>query len=229
MIATTIIISRGEEDVYSDELAGMCAELGGVQVLLTPHLYHLPEESLVWAELQSLRGSIIVVTTLHPRPAAWLLRRHGLAVGEPRIFNSNAFESARACFEAIRATLEPPPDAQSAVPVRELDDPVGQRWYPVLDKSRCVECGHCLQFCLFGVYAPGEKSDVQVTNPDRCKPGCPACSRICPYGAIIFPLYAKNEAIAGAPGLFMTPDPAARKLFYLRTRAALPVMRADRQ
>ncbi len=223
MLFTTIIISRSGDDDFSDELAKLCAALGGVQVLLIPHLYHLSEESPLWAELPLLSGNIVVVAALYPRPAAWLLRRHGVEVDERHIFNSNTFDSARSCFAAIHALLALPLDAQAAVPVRDLDEPVGPRWYPVLDKSRCVDCGHCLQFCLFGVYTPGEGGQVQVTYPDRCKPGCPACSRICPHGAIIFPLYAKNEAIAGAPGLLMTPDPAARKLYYLRTKQPCPL------
>src|SRR5260370_29978985 len=35
-------------------------------------------------------------------------------------------------------------------------------------------------------------------NQDNCKRGCPACSRVCPEHAIIFPDY-KTPAIAGAP------------------------------
>src|SRR5207302_6046724 len=35
-------------------------------------------------------------------------------------------------------------------------------------------------------------------NQDNCKRGCPACSRVCPEHAIMFPDY-KTPAIAGAP------------------------------
>ena len=28
-----------------------------------------------------------------------------------------------------------------------------------------------------------------MASPDNCKPGCPACARICPKSAIIFPKY----------------------------------------
>src|SRR4029077_7187755 len=35
-------------------------------------------------------------------------------------------------------------------------------------------------------------------NQDQCKRGCPACSRVCPEHAIMFPDY-KTPAIAGAP------------------------------
>jgi hypothetical protein len=39
----------------------------------------------------------------------------------------------------------------------------------------------------------------------------------------MFPLYVRDEAIAGAPGQFPKPDAAARKMFYLRTGATCPV------
>ena len=106
--------------------------------------------------------------------------------------------------------------------VREMTAEYGERWYPLIDQSRCVNCHHCLQFCLFGVYELDAEGKVCATNPDSCKPGCPACSRICPEGAIIFPLYERDPAIAGAPGLFMTPDLAARKMFYTRTKKPCP-------
>ena len=68
----------------------------------------------------------------------------------------------------------------------------------MLDGSRCVNCQHCLQFCLFGVYTLDAQGNVAVSRPDQCKPGCPACSRVCPQGAIMFPLYERDAAIAGA-------------------------------
>jgi len=64
---------------------------------------------------------------------------------------------------------------------------------------------------------------VRVGIPDNCKTGCPACSRICPAGAIMFPIYAKDAAIAGAPGLLMSPDADAKRMFYMRTGAPCAV------
>ena len=70
-------------------------------------------------------------------------------------------------------------------------------WYPVIDHARCTQCGQCSDFCLFGVY---ERSDgqVKVINPRGCKNNCPACARICPSTAIIFPKYAHGGAIGGS-------------------------------
>ena len=75
--------------------------------------------------------------------------------------------------------------------------PAGRRWYPVIDYSRCTNCMECLDFCLFGVYSTNSLEQIFVENQDQCKKGCPACSRVCPEQAIIFPEY-KSAAIAGA-------------------------------
>jgi len=73
------------------------------------------------------------------------------------------------------------------------------RWYPVIDYNRCTNCLECIDFCLFGVYGIDHKERILVENQDNCKRGCPACSRVCPVNAIIFPEH-KTPAIAGAPG-----------------------------
>ncbi|MBY0525841.1 MAG: ferredoxin family protein [Gemmataceae bacterium] len=80
----------------------------------------------------------------------------------------------------------------------ELLKQPGRRWYPVIDYSRCTNCMECIDFCLFGVYGVDKLDRILVENQDNCKRGCPACSRVCPEQAIIFPDY-KTPAIAGAP------------------------------
>ena len=62
-------------------------------------------------------------------------------------------------------------------------------WFPVIDYDRCTNCMQCLSFCLFGVYGVDEEKHIQVQNQDQCKTLCPACSRVCPEAAIIFPKY----------------------------------------
>lgn len=59
-------------------------------------------------------------------------------------------------------------------------------WYPVIDAARCKACRQCLGFCLFGVYTEAA-GRVAVAHPQRCKTNCPACARICPEAALIFP------------------------------------------
>jgi NAD-dependent dihydropyrimidine dehydrogenase PreA subunit len=75
-------------------------------------------------------------------------------------------------------------------------DPDWPSWYPVIDYSRCTDCGQCADFCLFGVHE--KKGRVTVSNPRNCKNNCPACARICPVTAIIFPKYKNGGAVGGS-------------------------------
>ena len=70
-------------------------------------------------------------------------------------------------------------------------------WYPVIDYKRCNNCMQCADFCLFGVYSK-TGSQVKVVNPQGCKNNCPACARICPNVAIIFPKYSAGGPISGS-------------------------------
>ncbi|MGH7201816.1 MAG: ATP-binding protein [Planctomycetaceae bacterium] len=80
-----------------------------------------------------------------------------------------------------------------------LPEPTKRRWYPVIDYSRCTNCMECIDFCLFGVYGVDQQDMILVEQQDNCKKGCPACSRVCPANAIIFPGH-KEPGIAGANG-----------------------------
>jgi Pyruvate/2-oxoacid:ferredoxin oxidoreductase delta subunit len=62
-------------------------------------------------------------------------------------------------------------------------------WFPVIDYQRCTNCMQCLSFCLFEVYGTSAAGKIQVRNQDHCKTDCPACSRVCPEVAILFPKY----------------------------------------
>lgn len=69
-------------------------------------------------------------------------------------------------------------------------------WFPVVDYDLCSACMQCLSFCLFGVYDVDDDGKLAALNPEKCKTNCPACARVCPDGAIIFPKYA-SEPING--------------------------------
>jgi NAD-dependent dihydropyrimidine dehydrogenase PreA subunit len=62
-------------------------------------------------------------------------------------------------------------------------------WFPVIDYQRCTNCMQCLSFCLFDVYGVSADQKIQVQNQNNCKTECPACSRVCPEVAIMFPKY----------------------------------------
>ena len=94
--------------------------------------------------------------------------------------------------------------AQSAAPasapqsaVNRIEESGGRRWYPVIDYDRCTNCMECIDFCLFGVYGVDRIDTILVEQPDNCRKGCPACSRVCPENAIMFPQH-KTPAIAGS-------------------------------
>ena len=75
---------------------------------------------------------------------------------------------------------------------RPMNQPgVWKPWFPVIDYSRCTNCMQCLSFCLFDVYGVNE-GKIAVQNNDNCKTNCPACSRVCPEVAIMFPKYASG-------------------------------------
>lgn len=79
----------------------------------------------------------------------------------------------------------------------QVEETTSRRWYPVIDFDRCTNCMECVDFCLFGVYGLDGAETILVEQPDNCRKGCPACSRVCPENAIIFPQH-KAPAIAGA-------------------------------
>ncbi len=165
---------------------------------------------------------------LHPRPIRWLLHRHQITVAESQILDLRTFADADSAISAVMqiaagtAGADDSAGRHSTMRLERLRAPTRPRWYPVIDATRCINCQHCLQFCLFGVYELDAGGKVEVRQPDQCKPGCPACARICPQSAIMFPLYEKDAAIAGAPGQYVALDAAARRMFYARTQQPCP-------
>lgn len=83
--------------------------------------------------------------------------------------------------EAFAATIESQVNAAASAPWKP--------WFPVIDYSRCTNCMQCLSFCLFDVYGVSQDRKIQVQNQNNCKTDCPACSRVCPEVAIMFPKY----------------------------------------
>jgi Pyruvate/2-oxoacid:ferredoxin oxidoreductase delta subunit len=98
-----------------------------------------------------------------------------------------ALESASLAAETANGSAS---DRVGAL-TRELEQPAAggwKPWFPVIDYTRCTNCMQCLSFCLFDVYGVKD-GKIQVQNQDHCKTDCPACSRVCPEVAIMFPKY----------------------------------------
>lgn len=146
--------------------------------------------------------SAVSIVACHSRAVRWLFHAGGAPLDPERVkfFNLRGAGNEE-ILEALRHRHSPDGAGGDAFDVPS--EPLGLKsdwppWFPVIDYDRCVNCGKCLDFCLFNVYARSAPNGViKVANPKGCKNLCPACSRICPKTAIIFPKL-KEALINGA-------------------------------
>lgn len=122
------------------------------------------------------KGSVVAC---HARAVAALFRRQGLEV--PRILDLRGGN-----LDEILDALGLEKVEEGPAPSTPPFEGDWHAWFPVIDGDRCSQCGQCIDFCLFGVYARRE-GRVTVVQPEACKTDCPACARTCPEGAIVFP------------------------------------------
>jgi Pyruvate/2-oxoacid:ferredoxin oxidoreductase delta subunit len=143
--------------------------------------------------LAALLDRGFAVTRVHDRKPVTALPRDFLLVlgrftAEPPRFDGEA--ALR--FQQIEAM-----DSEAVVKAAEellastgaMKSGAWKPWFPVIDYGRCTNCMQCLSFCLFDVYGVSAAGKIQVRNQDNCKTDCPACSRVCPEVAIMFPKY----------------------------------------
>jgi NAD-dependent dihydropyrimidine dehydrogenase PreA subunit len=153
-----------------------------------------------WAQSPAL-----AVVACFPRAIRWLFHAAGAPSlnGQVRFFNMRTQTPEEITRELMMddglSMIEKKSDSsfanhQSSI-INHPSDWVP--WFPVIDYDRCRNCQQCLNFCLFGVYALSEAGRVEVQKPSGCKTNCPACARMCPQQAIIFPKYA-DPPINGA-------------------------------
>ena len=144
----------------------------------------------------------VLIAACFPRAVRWLFSAAGaqLPVDRTEIVNMRNGCGEHALGD-IAAWLEKRGhSAFSPVSSPVSSDSDWAPWFPVIDYERCTGCMQCLSFCLFGVFdrASDEGGNrVTVGRPANCKTNCPACARVCPAGAIIFPKY-KDSPINGA-------------------------------
>ncbi len=181
---------RRLEDAAAQRLAD-----AGLETLLAPHAYHLtPDHEAVRLLLE--RGEPFAAAAwMSPRALRWTLSALGLP-NPTQCYDLRTFDSPDAFADAALASAETRAEPGR---VTDLGEDARPRWYPVLDYDLCVSCKQCYEFCMFGVFELVE-GRVAAVQPDNCKPGCPACARVCPKGAILFPHYLKDPGIAGEPG-----------------------------
>lgn len=111
--------------------------------------------------------------------------------------SSNGNGNGKSDHSALPPISPTQSDSEAVVEPIVIQEEPDRRWYPVIDFSRCTNCMECIDFCLFGVYGVDKIDTILVEQPDNCRKGCPACSRVCPENAIIFPQH-KSPGIAGS-------------------------------
>ena len=62
---------------------------------------------------------------------------------------------------------------------------MSDKWYPMIDYDKCIECGACVAMCPNGVY---EKDTMRpdVIHPENCCNGGKGCQSKCPTDAITY-------------------------------------------
>ncbi|MEE9602371.1 MAG: ferredoxin family protein [Thermoguttaceae bacterium] len=211
----TVIISEcrdGDDScrLLDSRLIGLIADqFCHLKQVMVPYLYDLDPEGPAVSHLRSISGELVVLSWLNPRAAGWLLDANGIeGYAEDRrqlraitCVDLRRHDSADSVVEDLHSLLdagEDNPDAgtpEVRAPVR-VEEVTRRRWYPVIDFDRCENCLECLDFCLFGVFDLDESGRIAVLDADACRDGCPACARVCPSQAIMFP-HHDNRAVAG--------------------------------
>lgn len=130
----------------------------------------------------------LIIIACYPRAIKWLFSRGHAPLNDKNVQILNMrTDSVEEIIAAVAGSNVPKGDSKLDLQKNQSWVP----WFPVIDYDRCVNCKQCLNFCLFGVYQTSEDGKVEVANPSNCKTNCPACARVCPQAAIIFPKYDK--------------------------------------
>lgn len=175
-----LIISR-QRQADGSETAKQLAVKFNTPVLSIPLLYDFPADNPIIQRLRALSEPAYYLVPLSERAVKNLLNHLHIPY-------AGIFETPE--------DVQIPDGGINGGQVEQIDDSQPPRWYPVVDDARCTACLECVNYCLFGVYAIGNDNRPFVDQPDSCRNGCPACARVCPSQAIMFPLY-EDKIIAG--------------------------------
>jgi len=200
-------------------LPRLLAETHGLTVLAAPDLYDLPPGHLVFSAVEEMPGPVAVAAAYAPRATFWMLAGGGVTACRADVADTKTTGKPLHAIDVSDCEVEQAAERIVAVTgagsgegfVRDFWEELPIRWYPVIDYDRCTNCLECVEFCLFGVFELDGRGRVYVAIGDNCKIGCPACSRVCPASAIIFPRYVDGGPIAGADDgtvEYLRPDAA---------------------
>ena len=132
------------------------------------------------------------IAACFPRAVKWLFHAAGAPLNDTAKISNMRTETAENISSQL---LQGAPEGSCKKIEAEADTWIP--WFPVIDYGRCANCKQCLNFCLFGVYELAHDGKVSVVKPANCKTNCPACAKMCPQSAIIFPKYS-DAPIDGA-------------------------------
>ncbi len=226
-IAVIVCASREAKNQTQDDVLEFLGSRADVEVFVAPHLVDLAADGAVMRRLREIDGEMLVVGHLQSRAIHWLLAKNGLegpfveleqvqeqdsnaqptgpgpgrtvwCLGACGLGATEAVEACGVCLDEIAGRLGIVAKSGHKSEAGRIEEATSTRWYPVVDLDRCTNCLECLNFCLFGVYGLDQSESLAIDQPDACRPGCPACSRICPQGAIMFPDH-HDPAISGDP------------------------------
>ena len=147
-----------------------------------------------------MAGGALVVIGRFAGPPPDVADGSGRCDVQVRNVSGMSVEEIVAVVEAARGDrrMNRPPEADAAGVAAANTADTWKPWFPVIDTARCTNCMQCLSFCLFDVYGVSADHTLRVENPANCKVNCPACSRVCPEVAIMFPKYHAGP-IDGGP------------------------------
>jgi len=132
----------------------------------------------------------LIIVGIYPRAIKWLFKWQGLQLPQNTTYYNMITQTAD---EIVNELCNKPANNYK---LQEYPFSVNNKekipWYPILDYDRCINCGQCMNFCIFGVYSYDDNGKIFVKHPENCKNNCPACARICPQIAIIFPKLKEN-------------------------------------
>lgn len=198
----TLCACKNKHRIPENRLTDVADSLksNGFEVCVVDDLCKLASEGS--NELQRIAET--VVFACHPRAVASMFEWRGLNVKQLENLRTKSSREALKAWipehaseifsdEFVEAAVSAMPSTGTEKPSTVTEN---EGWFPVIDKQRCVDCGRCHDFCLFGVYSKVD-GKVVVAQPEKCKNNCPACARMCPERAIIFPKYDKSPINGG--------------------------------
>jgi NAD-dependent dihydropyrimidine dehydrogenase PreA subunit len=138
-------------------------------------------------ELEHIAASeSLIIVACYPRAVRWLFHAANISLPETVKILNMRVQSIDEIKNILGAEKDNAGSNNDTIfPGKKEDEWIP--WFPVIDYDRCKSCKQCASFCLFGAFEVTRDGKVVVSNPDHCKTNCPACARICPEAAIMFP------------------------------------------